>query len=184
MLRTATTRRNQRFQIQSATNRPARRPTIFVMISLLVLGLAGLLARKSVVSSKAAVTVQAAGRGGLHFNMRDGRQMQVDYRGEQYVTESLRSGAAQPRSLASMDMDGDATPDLIAGYVRKRCGSNYRATRHTRRKNTAHKRLAGCMMRPAVSRTMFYYVWNKISRSGDKEANYSQRDATGEGQLY
>ena len=117
MLRTDNTRRNQRFQIQSATNRPARRPTIFVMISLLVLGLGGLLVRTSVVSSKVAVTVQAAGRGGLYFNMRDGQQMQVDYRGEQYVTESLRSGAAQPRSLAAIDLDGDATPDLIAGYA-------------------------------------------------------------------
>jgi len=87
------------------------------MISLLVIGLAGLLARTSVVSSKAAVTVQSAGRGGLYFNMRDGRQMQVDYRGEQYVTELLRSGAAQPRSLAAIDLDGDATPELIAGYA-------------------------------------------------------------------
>ena len=116
MLRTATIRRNQHSQIQPATNGLTRKSTIFVMISLLALGLAGLLARTSVVSSKAAVTVQAAGRGGPYVNFQDGRQMQVAYRGDQALTEALRSGAAQSRSLAAIDLDGDAAPDLVAGY--------------------------------------------------------------------
>src|SRR4051812_34625379 len=51
---------------------------------------------------KAAVTVQAAGRGKQYFNFIDGRQMRVNFRGEQYLAEALQSGQAQSRSLASI----------------------------------------------------------------------------------
>ncbi len=67
--------------------------------------------------SKSVVTVQAAGRGGRYLNLHDGRQMEVSYRGDQNVTEALRSGQARPKSLASLDLDGDAAPDLLAGYA-------------------------------------------------------------------
>jgi predicted outer membrane repeat protein len=69
------------------------------------------------MDSKAAVTVQAAGRGKPYFNFQDGREMRVDYRGEQNLTAALRAGQAQPRSLASIVLADDAVPDLIAGYA-------------------------------------------------------------------
>ena len=67
MLRTANTKRNQRFQTQSAAKGFPRRPTTFVVISLLALGVVAVLARTSSVSSKVAVTVQAADRGRPYF---------------------------------------------------------------------------------------------------------------------
>jgi hypothetical protein len=67
--------------------------------------------------SKAAVTVQAAGRGRPYLNLQDGHELQVDYRGEESLTTALRSGLAQPRSLASIDLDRDGTPDVLAGYA-------------------------------------------------------------------
>ena len=73
--------------------------------------------RVNSMDSKAAVTVQASGRGKPYFNFRDGQEMRVDYRGEQNLTEALRAGVAQPRSLASIVLAGDAVPDLIAGYA-------------------------------------------------------------------
>src|SRR5258705_13387993 len=67
-------------------------------------------------ASKTAVTVKAAGLGKPYFNFADGRQLRVDYRGEQNLAEALRAGQAQPRSLASIVLADDAVPDLIAGY--------------------------------------------------------------------
>ena len=61
-------------------------------------------------------TVQSPGRSKPYFNFRDGQTMQVEYRGEQSLTQALQSGQAQPRALASTDLDGDAAPDLVAGY--------------------------------------------------------------------
>jgi predicted outer membrane repeat protein len=116
MFRATTVSHNRHSQTKYASDGLGRRSGVFVMISLLTFGVFVLLARTSLVESKAALTVRAAGRGKPYFNLQDGRQMQVVYRGEQYVTEALRSGAARPRALASIDLDGDATPDLIAGY--------------------------------------------------------------------
>ena len=67
--------------------------------------------------AKAMLTVQAAGRGKQYLNFTDGRQLPVDYRGEQNLTAALQSGQAQPRSLASTVLAADAVPDLITGYA-------------------------------------------------------------------
>ncbi len=68
-------------------------------------------------AEQGALTVQAAGRGKPDFNFRDGRAARIAYRGEQSLTEALRTGQTQPKSLASIDLDGNATPDLIVGYA-------------------------------------------------------------------
>ena len=66
--------------------------------------------------NQSEVTVNAAGRGKPYFNLRDGRQMQVEYRGDQALANALRSGTAQPRALASADLGTNGTPDVVAGY--------------------------------------------------------------------
>src|SRR6185503_3646858 len=66
-------------------------------------------------AAKAAVTVQAAGRGKHYFNFKDGRQLSVDFRGQQNLTAALQSGQAQPRALGSIILAANAVPDLIAG---------------------------------------------------------------------
>jgi len=68
-------------------------------------------------ASQASVTVQAAGRGKQFFNFKDGRQLQVGYRGDQNLTAALQSGQAQPRTLGSIVLAANAVPDLIAGYA-------------------------------------------------------------------
>jgi predicted outer membrane repeat protein len=68
-------------------------------------------------ASQASVTVQAAGRGKQFFNFKDGRQLQVGYRGDQNLTAALQSGQAQPRALGSIVLAANAVPDLIAGYA-------------------------------------------------------------------
>src|SRR5512132_418285 len=68
-------------------------------------------------STKAAVTVRAAEQAKPYFNFQDGRQLHVDYRGEQNLTAALQSGQVQPRSLASIVLAADAVPDLITGYA-------------------------------------------------------------------
>jgi hypothetical protein len=67
-------------------------------------------------SSQAAVTVQA-GRGGSHLNAQEAQALRGDYRGEQSVIQAMQSGQAKARTLAAVDLDGDATPDLLAGYA-------------------------------------------------------------------
>ncbi len=74
------------------------------------------------MDSKAAITVQAAGRGGQALNLRDGRAMQVEYRGDQFSGEALQSGAARARAVASVDLDDNGTPDLVAGYAHNGSG--------------------------------------------------------------
>ena len=65
---------------------------------------------------KKAVTVQAEGRGKPYFNLRNGHEIEVEYRGDWSLTEALKFDLAQPRSLASLDIDRDGTPDVVAGY--------------------------------------------------------------------
>ena len=43
--------------------------------------------------------------------------MEVAYRGDSGLTDALQNGAAQARSLASADFDGNGTPDVLAGYA-------------------------------------------------------------------
>ncbi|HEY6232461.1 MAG TPA: hypothetical protein VIW64_14460, partial [Pyrinomonadaceae bacterium] len=68
-------------------------------------------------AAKAVVTVQAAGRGKQFFNFKDGRQLSVDFRGQQNLTAALQSGQAQPKTLGSIILAANAVPDLIAGYA-------------------------------------------------------------------
>ncbi len=72
---------------------------------------------KTAVDSKAAVTVRASASGGTpYLKVQDGREMTVGYRGDQALSDALRSGAAEPRALASADIDHNGTPDVVAGY--------------------------------------------------------------------
>ena len=69
-------------------------------------------------NSKAADTfLQAAGRGKPYFNFQDGRAMRLGYQGDENLTTAMQSGEARPRSIASADLNGDAAPDLVAGYA-------------------------------------------------------------------
>src|ERR1051325_6212868 len=65
---------------------------------------------------KDQVTVQAAGRGKAFFNLQDGREMSVTYRGDDAAAAALQNGLAQARALASADLDRNGTPDVVAGY--------------------------------------------------------------------
>ncbi|HUS11915.1 MAG TPA: VCBS repeat-containing protein, partial [Pyrinomonadaceae bacterium] len=65
---------------------------------------------------KATVTTQASGRSGSYLNVQEGRALRAEYLGEQSVVQAMQSGQAKARALASADLDGDATPDLLAGY--------------------------------------------------------------------
>src|SRR5688500_14587576 len=64
-----------------------------------------------------AITVHAAGRGKPFLNLRDGREVSVNYSGDKQAAGALQSGAAQARSLASADFDRNGTPDVVAGYA-------------------------------------------------------------------
>lgn len=63
----------------------------------------------------APVTVHAEGYGAPFYKLQDGRQMAVTYRGS--GAAALQSGNAEPRVLTSADVDGNATPDVVAGYA-------------------------------------------------------------------
>jgi hypothetical protein len=71
----------------------------------------------AVNATAAAVDLRAAGKDTRDLHPQDGRVMQVDYRGDQNLTAALQSGQARARSLASIDLNGDAAPDLISGYT-------------------------------------------------------------------
>src|SRR5499433_3145408 len=60
------------------------------------------------------VTVHAAGRARPFFNFQDGRQISANFSGA--AAQALQSGQAQAQTLASGDLDGNGTPDVIAGY--------------------------------------------------------------------
>ncbi|HKN84209.1 MAG TPA: VCBS repeat-containing protein, partial [Pyrinomonadaceae bacterium] len=60
------------------------------------------------------ITVHAAGRARPFFNFQDGRQISANFSGA--GAQALQSGQAQARALASGDLDGNATPDVVAGY--------------------------------------------------------------------
>jgi len=70
----------------------------------------------SAKTSAGAITVHAAGRGKPFLNLRDGREMSVNYRGEQGAVAALQNGSAQARSLAAADFDRNGTPDVVAGF--------------------------------------------------------------------
>jgi hypothetical protein len=60
--------------------------------------------------------VQAEGRGKPYLNLKDGREMQVAFVGNQRSSQALQSAQANARALASADLDGNGTPDLVTGY--------------------------------------------------------------------
>ena len=64
-----------------------------------------------------AITVHAAGRGKPYLNFQDGRSMKAIYRGDSALASALQTGAAQARSLASADLDGNGIQDVLAGYA-------------------------------------------------------------------
>jgi|GEM_PF-2237934 len=68
-------------------------------------------------SRAGAITLHAAGRGRPFLNLQDGREMSVNYRGEQGAVAALQNGAAQARALASADFDRNGTPDVVAGFA-------------------------------------------------------------------
>ena len=67
--------------------------------------------------SETNMAVQAEGRGKPYLNLQDGREMEVEYVGDQRASAALRSGETHARALASADLDGNGTPDLVAGYA-------------------------------------------------------------------
>jgi hypothetical protein len=70
-------------------------------------------------SKEQPVAVQAAhtsGQGGPNLHLQSKQDLRVDYRGDQNVIQAMQSGQAKARALASVDLDGDAAPDLLAGY--------------------------------------------------------------------
>ena len=69
------------------------------------------------ITQKTAISVRAAGRGAPFFKLQDGREMAVEYRGDESLRKVMQSGLAQPRSLASIDLDRNGTPDVLAGYA-------------------------------------------------------------------
>src|SRR5215213_4798125 len=71
----------------------------------------------STTTPTSAITVHAAGRGKPFLNLQDGREMSVNYRGDQAAVAALQNGAAQARALASADFDRNGTPDVVAGYA-------------------------------------------------------------------
>ncbi|HEY3037530.1 MAG TPA: VCBS repeat-containing protein, partial [Pyrinomonadaceae bacterium] len=95
------------------------RGTIKLLVGCLVMAAVPLAVYVRVDSkdSKGAVTAQAAGRSGLYLNLQSRQELRVDYRGDQNVVQAMQSGQAKPRALASADLDGDASPDLLAGYT-------------------------------------------------------------------
>jgi hypothetical protein len=70
-------------------------------------------AEKAVVTAQA----QAAGQGGSSLNLQSRQELRVDYRGDQNVIQAMQSGQAKARTMASADIDGNGTPDLVAGYT-------------------------------------------------------------------
>ncbi len=57
------------------------------------------------------VVVQAADRGTPWINLRDGVNLPSAYRGPEILADALRTGQAQPLSLAAVDFDEDGVPD-------------------------------------------------------------------------
>jgi hypothetical protein len=117
MFSTGTPTPNFRSRNKSANNNSSGWSMIIVVLSLVAFGSVLLAARSSRVQSKAAITIQADGRGKPYFNFRDGQEMRVAYHGERNLIEALQAGQAQPRSMAVIDLDRDGTPDLVAGYA-------------------------------------------------------------------
>jgi hypothetical protein len=78
-----------------------------------------------------SVTVHAAQRGRPWINLQDGHEPQAVYQGKAsgMLSAAGADSTVRPRSLASVDFDGDGFPDLLVGYSSNGAGalSLYRA---------------------------------------------------------
>jgi len=110
-------------QVCSALYRPTFRRIVCVAIMLaagcMLLSL-NLATRKA--ESQSVATVDEGRRGKAPFDLQDARQMSVTFHGAAGATQSLQSGQAAPRALASEDLDGNGTPDLVTGFADGRTG--------------------------------------------------------------
>jgi Calx-beta domain-containing protein len=109
---------NMTLQVTSMVNRPAFRRIACVVATLVsgfVLLSGNLVTRK--VESRPAVAIRAAGRGLPYLNPQDGRELSVSYGGDSRSASALQNGTTRSRALAVADLDGDAAPDLVAGYT-------------------------------------------------------------------
>jgi CSLREA domain-containing protein len=105
-------------QVVSALSRPAFRRIACLVVTLVggfVLLSGNFATRKA--ESRTAIMVRAAGRGLPYLNLRDGRETIVTYSGNSQSVSALQNGATRSSALAVADLDGDAAPDLVAGYT-------------------------------------------------------------------
>jgi CSLREA domain-containing protein len=105
-------------QVVSTLSRPAFRRIACLVVTLasgFILLSGNFATRKA--ESRTAVAVHAAGRGKPYLNLQDGREVGVAYRGDQVAVAALQNGTTRSRALAVADLDGDAAPDLVAGYT-------------------------------------------------------------------
>jgi hypothetical protein len=63
------------------------------------------------------VTAHAAGRANPWVSLRDGQAAAVQYLGPPELLESLNGNQSRPLSIASVDLDEDGVPDIVAGYA-------------------------------------------------------------------
>ncbi|HEV8589686.1 MAG TPA: hypothetical protein VGQ72_12475 [Pyrinomonadaceae bacterium] len=118
MLRVIARTTTTRFRFTSSMNTRMFRYATCAGVALLALvTLLALNVGTRKAESRSLVTVSAADRARPYFNFQDGRAVSVDYRGQDLAVQDLRSGEAQPRAIASADMDGNATPDVVVGYA-------------------------------------------------------------------
>jgi FG-GAP-like repeat len=63
------------------------------------------------------VTAHAAGRANPWVSLRDGQAAAVQYLGPPELLEPLNGNQSRPLSIASVDLDEDGVPDIVAGYA-------------------------------------------------------------------
>jgi CSLREA domain-containing protein len=98
------------------SSRILRRCAFLLVLSLSTLVLLSSLTRTGYVKSGApGVRVHVDSQSRL-LNLKEANQTSVDYKGNSYMAEALRSGNARPLALASGDLDSDMAADLITGY--------------------------------------------------------------------
>src|SRR5690349_24320669 len=84
--------------------RYARRFVPYLLGALAAAVLSGSMLTEPPVAASGArgrISVQSAGRGLPHFNLRDGYALNLDYRGDQAALAALQTGTARALSLAS-----------------------------------------------------------------------------------
>ena len=98
---------NTRFATFRLTPRAAIK---FILVCLMTISVPyALYVRVDSKNTKAALPNSASGRANSYLNVKEGQTLRADYRGEQSVTQAMRSGDAKARALTSTDIDGDIT---------------------------------------------------------------------------